>query len=135
MTRGKASVAMLHADDPRKDILDKIGDISNLSILHNRILVATYIRPEKTKGGIILTESTRDEDEYQGKVGLVIAIGPRAFVDDEDAKFHGQSVKLGDWVYYHPHDGKQLKIKGVHCRLFAYETQIVGTVEHPDAVW
>lgn len=127
--------AMSHDNDPRDEILSKLGDISGLTIMHNRILVATYIRPEKTKGGIILTQTAREEDEYQGKVGLVIAKGPRAFEDDDKVNFHGQNINVGDWVYYHPHDGKQLKINGVHCRLFAYETQIVGTLNHPDAVW
>ena len=129
------AVAMKHEADPKQEILDKLGDLSRLSIMHNRVLVATYIRPEKTKGGLILIEQTRDEDQWQGKVGLVVAKGPRAFKDDEQAKFHGQDVKPGDWVYYHPHDGKQLTINGVHCRLFAYETQIIGILTDPDAVW
>jgi co-chaperonin GroES (HSP10) len=126
---------MYHEDDPKKEILDRLGDLSGLSVMHNRIVVATSIRPQKTKGGIILTDTAREEDEYQGKVGLVIAMGPLAFKDDEKTKFHGQKIEVGDWVYYHPHDGKQMKIKGVHCRAFAYETQILGKLNHPDAVW
>ena len=41
------------ATDPRKALLDAVGDLSGFDIFHNQILVAIYVRPEKTSGGII----------------------------------------------------------------------------------
>ena len=73
---------MSHIEDPANEIRKRIGDISQIEVLHNQILVGVYIRPEKTKGGILLTSQTRDEDRYQGKAGLVLKKGPLAFVDD-----------------------------------------------------
>lgn len=57
--------------------------IAGVQLLRNRVLVATYIRPEKTSGGIIRPDATREEDKWQGKAGLVLAVGPSAFDFDE----------------------------------------------------
>ena len=60
---------MQHETDPAKAILDEIGDISNVEVFNNQLLVAVYIRPEKTKSGLLLPGQTRDEDKFQSKVG------------------------------------------------------------------
>lgn len=60
------------------------------------VLVLQYIRPEKV-GSIIMAEQTRREDEYQGRVGLVLRMGPEAFTDV--GKFPGGPwCKPGVWV-------------------------------------
>lgn len=103
-------------------------------IFHNGVLCATYIQPEQTKGGIILTARSRDEDVYQGSIGMVIAMGPGAFKDDKIAQFHGVKLKVGDWVVYQPSDGLGMEIKGVPCRLFQ-DTRILGRVSDPTRYW
>jgi co-chaperonin GroES (HSP10) len=135
------TTAMLHEIDPRVDLQNRIGNIEDIEIFHNQILVATYIRPEKTLGGLILPNSTRDEDKYQGKVGLVIAKGPEAFVDDTITQFRGQNVNIGDWIFYRMSDGWQFTIKGNptrdnpkgewHCRMLI-DRDIKGKIPHPD---
>ena len=69
------AVAMLHDADPRQTLLDKVGELSGVEVFGGDILVAIYKRPEKTKSGLILVDSTRGEDVHQGKVGLVLKIG------------------------------------------------------------
>lgn len=135
------TTAMLHEVDPRTDLLNKIGDISHIKVLFNQVVVATYIRPEMTKGGLILPGSVQNEDKYQGKVGLVIARGPQAFVDDDRQKFDGQNVELGDWVAYRMTDGWQFTLKGrptpanpkgeYHCRVMI-DVDIKAVLSHPD---
>ena len=66
------AMLMEHDVDPREGLLKKIGDLSKVEVFNNQILVAVYLRPEKTKSGILLPGQTRDEDKYQSKVGLVI---------------------------------------------------------------
>ena len=124
---------MHHEEDPRAELLKAVGDLSNVQVYNNLILVATYKRPEKTKSGIILTDTTRKEDEYQGKVGLVIKKGPLAFVDDKDTGFEGQNVELGSWVVYRYSDGTPLSVHGVHCRLIE-DTHVKLAVASPDEV-
>lgn len=61
------------------------------------VLCLMYVRPERTKGGIILTHDTRREDVTQGRVGLVLQLGPEAFSDQE--KFpEGPWCEVGEFV-------------------------------------
>ena len=125
---------MKHETDPKAELLSAVGDLSQIEIMHNQILVAVYIRPEKTKSGIYLTSKTVDEDRYQGKAGLVLKKGPLAFVDDEVNKFKGQNVEIGDWVFYRVSDGFQVTINGRLCRLLE-EVHVKGKIPAPDVVF
>ena len=125
---------MDHALDPKKELISVLGDTSNVEIFNNQILVAIYIRPEKTVGGIILTNTIRDEDKWQGKIGLVIKKGPSAFVDDNKNWFNGITLDVNDWVIFRPSDGWGLTINGIMCRLLE-DTVIRGRVSHPDQVF
>lgn len=137
-----ATMAMLHEIDPREDLLRKIGDISHIRLMSNQVLVATYVRPEKTKGGLILTAGTRKEDEWQGKIGLVIGRGPMAFVNDDRTDFKGQTVNVGEWIAYRQSDGWQLVLNGRekntneahggwHCRMLQ-DIDIRAVISSPD---
>jgi co-chaperonin GroES (HSP10) len=125
---------MKHAVDPRKMIMEEVGDLSTIEIFNNQILVAIYIRPEKTSGGIILANQTRDEDKWQGKMGLVLKKGPSAFVDESQNWFNGIDVAVGDWVFFRPSDGWGLEVNGVLCRLLD-DTVIRGRTPSPDMIW
>lgn len=94
-----------------------VGDLEGITVFHNYILVATYIEPEKTSGGIFLPEKRLDESRYQGKVGLVLKTGPISFKSDAINDFGGLSVRPGDWVLYRPADGQEIFVRGVSCRL------------------
>jgi len=125
---------MKHAVDPREAILKEVGDLSSVEIFNNQILVAIYIRPEKTSGGIILANQTRDEDKWQGKMGLVLKKGPSAFIDESQNWFNGIDVAVGDWVFFRPSDGWGLEVNGVLCRLLD-DTVIRGRTPNPDMIW
>ncbi len=120
--------------DPKQALLAEVGDISDIEIFNNDVLVAIYKRPEKTAGGIILTDKYRDEDEFQGKVGLVIKMGPEAFNDETGAWFNGVSIKVGDWVWYRVSDGFPVAVGGTKCRVLK-DTSIRGTTQRPDRIW
>jgi len=134
------TVGVEHKVDPRADLLNRIGDIPAGIVQFSRILVAVYQPPivHKTAGGIMLTESMQEEDlqEYfwQGKVGLIVAMGPQAYEDDEATKFHGTKNKVGDWVWFRASNGEACEVNEVFCRVFT-ERDIYGTIPHPDFVW
>ena len=136
----KHLVTVEHSADPKQTIFDQIGAVPEGVVQFSRILVAIYKPPivTKTAGGIILTEQMLDEDMdefyWQGKVGLVVAKGPQAYVDDETVKFHGQSNEVGDWVWFRPSDGIACSVNEVFCRILS-ERDIIGQVPHPDYVW
>jgi co-chaperonin GroES (HSP10) len=127
-------------EDPKEALLGALGDISGLEIFHNQVLVATYIGPEKTLGGIILPDKSLAENRFQGKVGLVVKLGPLAFRDDEvnGAFFGDVRIEVGDWVFFRPADGMELfsvdKTGGVPCRVFR-DIDIKGRVSDPGMLW
>lgn len=125
---------MEHDINPAEAIRKEMGDISDIEIFHNQVLVAIYIRPEKTKSGLYLSSQTRDEDKYQGKVGLIIKKGADAFVDDSGKWFKGVNLDVGDWIYFRPSDGWQITVHGQLCRILD-DTDIRGRIPTPDTVW
>ena len=129
-------VAMLmdHDIDPKQKILEAIGDLSNVEILNNQILCAVYVRPPKTKSGLYLADQTTAEDRFQGKVGLLIGMGPSAFQDESGQWFADSSFKLHDWLVFRPSDGWNVTINGVLCRMLS-DTQVKMRIPAPDVVW
>lgn len=132
MERNVPITSMYHDDDPAKDIVEKVGDISGFDLFGPKVLVAIYVRPEKTKGGIYLTDKVRDEDLYQGKVGYVLKIGPGAFSDSD--WFGDVRVDVGDWVGFRASDGAALVVNGVNCRLLE-DVRIYGKASNPDLIF
>jgi hypothetical protein len=126
---------MVHDEDPREKIIKAVGDLSKIVIMHNEILIGVYMRPEKTAGGIILTQTgIRAEDRWQGKVGLVLKKGPFAFVSDDEVEFGNQNVELHEWVVFHSADGWSLEINGQICRMVE-DRRIRMKIPEPDIVY
>lgn len=126
------AVAMRHDLDPKDMILDQLGDdISGFEIPDCHVLIATYRRPEKTSGGIVLPAKNLEEDLYQSKVGLVIRVG-------HGATYNGAPVELQQWLVIRPSDAWALEVirpgNSVHCRI-VYDKHIRGRVDHPDFIW
>ena len=136
------AVAMLHEEDPREAILKRVGDLGGVEIYGGDMLVATYKRPEKTKSGIILTDSVRGEDVHQGKVGLVVKMGPTCYIAADGTKF--RDIKVGDWVVFRPSDGWRVTLNTLQHTVSRDDTvdcRIIGdhcirmTVENPDLIY
>lgn len=126
------------ADKPQSsynDIMESLaGAHEGYQVFHNQILIAVWIRPSVTSGGVYLPDSAQQEDRYQGKVGLVLKKGPMAFVNDARNDFKGQDVAIGDWVTFRVSDGTSLKLNQVFCRQLE-DIHIRGRVEAPDIIW
>ena len=133
-------VAQAATRDPKQALLDSIDDISGIEMFHNLVLVATYIEPEKTAGGIIKPDRTLAENRFQGKCALVLKLGPLAFKDDNIARFGGVTLKEGDWVMVRPSDGLELFTvdatgsAGTSCRIFE-DINIKGRVSDPALIY
>lgn len=98
-------------------IKKKVGDLSGIDVMYNMVLLAAFVRPNKTKGGLYRPQSNVEEDIWQGKVGLVMKHGPDAFQDDETMSFNGQKAELDEWVVFKVGDAWQLTINDWPCRL------------------
>ena len=130
---------MEHKDDPRNEIyrtvgIDEHGNIPGFNLHGNRVLVGMYKRPEKTKSGIYLGDKTRQEDEYQGKAGLVLAKGHSAFVSDHDFDFGPDNLEIGDWVLLSVLHGFSCNVNGQLCRIIR-DQDIMMRIPAPDAVF
>src|SRR5258708_12336646 len=129
----------VHESDPAKELLKKVGKLKDFELYGNAILIAIYMRPKTARYKSMtlqLADETRKEDEYQGKVGLVLKKGPMAFVDDDHVQFHAHKVKVGDWIVIRPSEGWLLTLtqNGVLCRMVT-ESAIRMKIPSPDAVW
>ena len=127
------AMVMLHEEDPKEVILKAVGEIPDGIVFKNQVLCAVYERPTKTRSGIILADQTKDEDQFQGKVCLVVALGPDAFVDNDDWVFNAKAA-VGDWVWFRTSDSLAFRLNGKLCRA-VNDTDIRGKLPHPDMVW
>lgn len=107
--------------DPMQAIIKAVGDLSGVDVLTDLVLLGTFIRNERTAGGIIRPLDNVKEDENQGKVGLVLKCGPLAYADWEDDDTRGQNAKLHTWVVFHNVHAWQIQLNGVACRLIPYD--------------
>lgn len=136
------AMEMQHDVDPKQAILNKVNDMSGVEVFGSDVLVALYIPPEKTKSGLIIADSTREEARWQGKVGLILRMGTTAFCDDNGDKF--RDIKEGDWVVFRPSDGWPFQLNTmksrisrdsvVDCRVVT-DIHIRCRVSHPDLVY
>lgn len=120
--------------DPKKDIFRIVGDLSGVQVKWNNVLVATYIRPQKTAGGIIRPDTNVAEDEWQGKVGLVLKIGSMAYQSDDENDFQGERVEVGAWGVYKVGDAWSVNINGYPCRLVK-DSSIRMVVAEPSIIF
>jgi len=84
VSRYSEDVTCIEPKGLRKKLLaDLLPTVKKFALQRNRLIVASYISPSVTKGGIIMPPATQEENRWQGKVGLLIAVGPSAFDFDE----------------------------------------------------
>ncbi len=89
-------------DDTRRafgHLLDKMADKPLPFPAGWRVMVLQYVRPERTAGGLILSDKTLQEDKWQGRVGLVLALGPGCW-SDENKYPEGRWAEVGDVIMW-----------------------------------
>jgi co-chaperonin GroES (HSP10) len=129
------AIAMLHERDPKVDLQQSVDTLVNLiTPLGAGVLVAIYIPPDKTAGGIFLTENTRGEGKYQGKVGLVLRLGPIAFQEDATHRFGDAIPRVGDWIVFNVGETFSFELGKQRCRIIE-DVAVRAIVDQPDIVY
>lgn len=124
-----------YAANPHRTVLEFITPyLEDIELYPTNIMVATYRRPERTEGGVYLTEKSLDEDMYQGAAGLVLKVGSAAFLETDTVTFAGFKVEPLDWVTFRPVHGSAREIAGIHCR-FIDPRHIDAKIKDPTLVW
>ena len=93
------------------------------------VLVRPVSVKEKTKGGIIIPNSTKEDMSYLTTVGKVIKMGNLAY-NDTDKFPKGPWCKEGDYICYAKHAGQKIQYKEVKMILL-YDDQVIMKVEDP----
>ena len=138
MTAAVGLGRMQHDEDPAEAIFKQVGmkngKIPGFTLLKNDVLCGIYKRPEKTQGGILLTQTTRQEDEYQGKAALVLMKGEAAFQSDKNFDFLGDNLEVGDWVMLFVSHGLKCYVNGQLCRIIR-DQDLTMKIPSPDQVY
>ena len=117
-------------NDEWNDIEDEVSDPTNLPELPGfHVLVRPVSVKSKTKGGIFIPDSTKDDMSYLTTVGKVIALGELAYKDMD--KFpNGAWCNVGDYVCYGKHAGTKLYYQNVKL-LLLFDDQVIMRVSDP----
>ena len=93
------------------------------------ILVRPVSVKSKTKGGLLLPDSVKDDVAYLTTVGKVLSIGDLAY-EDKDKFPNGKWCDVGDYVCYARHAGQKLYYKGIRL-LLLFDDQVMMKVDDP----
>ena len=97
-----------------------------------RLLVLPFKMKEKTKGGLVLAETTLEKQQVASQVGLVMAMGSQCYKDKERYP-EGPWCKEKDWVIFGRYAGSRLKIEGGEIRLLN-DDEILAKISNPEDI-
>jgi hypothetical protein len=96
-------------------------DKTRIRAFGDDVLIAVYDRSGKqTAGGLWIAE-TNEEDKFQGKVGLILSMGPLCEGPEFDAWFGDDPPKVGDWIGVNIRDGMAMLLGKTTCRLVEWK--------------
>ena len=97
-----------------------------------RLLVLPFKMNEKTKGGVIMTESTLERQQVASTCGLVLAMGSQCY--DKEKFPDGPWCKKGDWVIFARYAGSRIQIDGGEVRLLN-DDEVLAKIENPEDIY
>ena len=116
-------------DESKTDLEHKV-DVSDFHITGWNILVRPVKVSNKTKGGIILAEQTRDDVQYLNNVCEVLKLGPLAYKTSDLFKETGPWCKEGDYVIIPKNAGQKLLYKQTPVTLIKCDS-VLGVIDDP----
>ena len=94
-----------------------------------RILVLPWSGPQKTKGGIILSDKSHEMIQVTTVVGYVLKMGDLCFKDEKRFP-SGAWCKEKQWVMFGRYAGSRFRIEGGEVRILN-DDDIIGTIGDP----
>ena len=125
MTVAAQVIEMRHSGaDAKAELLAEVQpylERSRIRAVGGDVLIAMYNRAGKqTAGGLYIPEANR-EDEFQGKVGLIISMGPLCRGETFQNWFGDDPPKVGDWIGVNIRDGFSCLIGKTTCRFVEWK--------------
>ena len=97
-----------------------------------RIVILPYRGAEKTKGGIVLSDQTRQREQSATVCGYVLAVGTLAYADEN--KFPtGPWCKKGDWIVFGRYAGARLPIDEGEIRIIN-DDEVLALIQNPEDI-
>ena len=97
-----------------------------------RLLVLPFKMNEKTKGGIIHTETTLERQQVASTCGLVLAMGSQCY--DKEKFPDGPWCKKGDWILIGRYSGARFLLEDDHEVRLINDDEVIGTILNPDDI-
>ena len=97
-----------------------------------RILIRPFAGTQKTKGGILLADTTIETIQATTVVGLVIKMGNLCYRDKEKFPL-GPWCKNGQFVMYGRYAGSRFKNKWGEHRILN-DDEIIGVIQKPEDI-
>ena len=97
-----------------------------------RMLVLPFKMKEKTKGGLVLAETTLEKQQVASQCGLVLAMGPQCYKDKERYP-EGPWCEVNNWVMFARYAGSRIKIDGGEIRLLN-DDEVLATIDSPEDI-
>jgi chaperonin GroES len=99
---------------------------TNITPLHDRVIVRRIEEGEQVRGGIIIPDSAKEKPQE----GEVVAAGEGKY--KEDGTRQPLDVKTGDRVLFGKYSGSEIKLDGEEL-LIMREDEILGIIERAGA--
>jgi chaperonin GroES len=99
---------------------------TNITPLHDRVIVRRIEEGEQVRGGIIIPDSAKEKPQE----GEVVAAGAGKY--KEDGTRQALDVKPGDRVLFGKYSGSEIKLDGEEL-LIMREDEILGIIERAGA--
>lgn len=128
--------------DPREEIWEDLAPfLYGINVGGADVLIAPFRPGEnaKTKGGVWLTANTRQEYDFQGATGLILAMGPWAYKTEKterwfvDADNNPSPPQIGAWVVFDLRSSIPV-VLGNRTVRFVNDQHILTPIERPDMV-
>ena len=98
-----------------------------------RLLVLPFKMKEKTKGGLVLAETTLEKQQVASQVEFSYGpMGPQCYKDKERYP-EGPWCKEKDWVMFARYAGSRIKIDGGEMRLLN-DDEVLATIDSPEDI-
>jgi co-chaperonin GroES (HSP10) len=97
-----------------------------------RIVLLPYKGAEKSKGGIVLADQTREKQQITTVCAYVLAVGPLAYKDT--VKFpEGAWCKEGDWIIFGRYAGARIGLDGGEIRIIN-DDEVLAVINDPEDI-
>ena len=96
-----------------------------------RVLIIPYYPDEKTRGGLLIPDSVRDQEAFASVAAYVVKLGPDAYKDPD--KFpSGPWCREKEWVLIGRYSGNRFKVEGLEVRIINDDNIIASILDPKD---